>query len=285
MTPENCPGCGIKLRPDMLACPNCPMSFPEDDGPPTSVNPLKQSPYYQFVMPALFFGAIGAVVWYLGIGLMRLGEKNAVIENGNIFGDAPKKAPVSASPSQAASEAVAERTAAAMSAPVEDAPAPASDGGLVVISKADSAPAPAPAPTRARAAAAPSSDEPPKPVREWRLRGAVYDLTSLKPLAGAFLSFKDEQSNKEVMTRTDSTGHYRALVPALGGRGYAVTIERSGYAPNYLDPATENVPQLPAERRRGLAHDLAGSLTAPPALVQSSNERPLITDFYLAPRL
>jgi hypothetical protein len=88
------------------------------------------------------------------------------------------------------------------------------------------------------------------------------------------------------MTRTDSTGHYRVIVPPLGDRGYVVTIERSGYSSNYLSPASEDAPQQMVEaRRRKLAQGLANTLSAVPASVQASNEKPLITDFYLAPRL
>src|ERR1035437_10382742 len=76
MTPDKCPGCGTRLKPDMLACPNCPMSFPEDDGLTDVSNPFKQSRYYQFLLPVLFFGGIAWGVWALAVGFMRLGEEN-----------------------------------------------------------------------------------------------------------------------------------------------------------------------------------------------------------------
>ena len=79
MTPDNCPGCGTKLDPEMLACPNCPMSFPEDE-PADGIHPLRQTKAYAFLMPALFFAAIGLGVWYIAIGLFRLGEENSISE-------------------------------------------------------------------------------------------------------------------------------------------------------------------------------------------------------------
>ncbi len=94
MTPEKCPGCGAKLRPDMLACPNCPMSFPEDDGPSVGVvNPLKQSRYYKFVFPTVLLSVIGGGVWYMGAGLMHLGQENAKSDGINVMDQITKGAP------------------------------------------------------------------------------------------------------------------------------------------------------------------------------------------------
>ena len=267
MTPEKCPACGVKLRPDMLHCPNCPMSFPEDDGPKGSINPLKESPYYKFLFPVCFFAAIGALVWYLGTGLMRLGMANNQIEAGNIFGDktpppAPSPAPV------AAPEGAAE---------APDAP-PEEESGMVVISKLDENGTPIGDGAKALRAR-------PKAPSEWKLRGAVYDLQTLQPLAGCSLRFTDPATSRIVKTRTDSSGRYRAIVPPLpDGRGYDVTIEKNGYAPNYLNPGTEGVREMDADRRREMARDLSATLSASPATVSSPSEKPLVTDFYLAPR-
>ena len=261
MTPEKCPNCGAKLRPDMLACPNCPMSFPEDEGSRGSSNPLKQSRYYQFLLPLLFFGAIGATVWYLGAGLMHLGLENNEIETGNVFGEkagaaAPAKGPGADGRSRPA------RTAS------DD------DEGVVVVTRA--------APDRKAPAGRPTV---PTVPGEWRLRGAVFDLTTFLTLPGCEILFTDEATNRSIRTRTDSSGRYRALVPPLsGGRGYGVAVEKDGYARNYLDPRTRDVRGLGAEPRARLARDLSTTLLASPAVVRVSDERPLVTDFYLAPR-
>jgi hypothetical protein len=286
LTPDKCPGCGAKLRPEMLACPNCPMSFPEDDGPPGGAfNPLKQSPLYKYMFPVLFFSAIGAAVWYIGTGLMRLGNENNQVENGNLFGE-----PVKGSGSRPGGSAR------------RPAPTPPPDEGSVVITRADGDTAPSPpAPAvpfsrderedhskRGRAArptvAARPDPPPPKAPTEWKLRGTVYDLTTLKPLAGCTIQFEDAGTNRSIMTRTYSAGRYRTIVPPLSGGGYSVTIERNGYAPGYLDPGTEHVPEMSASQRKDIARDLSSTLSATPATIQSASEKPVVTDFYLAPR-
>lgn len=273
MTPSKCPGCGTKLTPDMLACPNCPMSFPEDEGGDAGAsNPLKQSKYWQFVFPVVFFGAIGAIIWYMGSGLMHLGEENSQVETANFLrGD---KAP----PPPAASAPPAPSAPPAESADDADAN-DADDGGTVSIVHGDDDVRSSP---RARSSrrAAPA----PEVVKEWKLRGTVYDLTTLKPLAGAQLTFADEATNRTIRTRSDASGRYRAIVPPLDGRGYAVSVSKGGYSANYLDPGTEGVREKDADERKSIARDLSSTLAASPATVQSASSKPLITDFYLAPR-
>jgi hypothetical protein len=269
VTPEKCPGCGAKLRPEMLACPNCPMSFPEDDGPVGATNPLKQSRYYQFVFPLLFFGSIGAIVWYLGAGLMHLGYANSEVETGNLFGGSTKPA--------APARTSAGEASGSGEKPADGEKAP-DDGGMVSIVHVDDD-ASASAASRERRA------PPPEVVTEWKLRGTIYDLTTLKPLPGVEVTFADEATNSSIKTRTDSAGRYRAIVPPLDGRGYAVAMAKNGYAPNYLDPGTEGVREKDASERRTIARDLSSSLGAAPATIQSVSAKPLVTDFYLAPRL
>ena len=282
MTPEKCPACGMKLKPDMLACPNCPMSFPEDEGPAGLSNPLRQSRYYQFVFPVVFFGGIAWGVWALAVGYMRLGEDNfAKSESLDLAHEKELVKGAGASMTQAGTKAApvappsAAPGAAAGGIPVlpgsESADAPSNGDDVLIISHVGEEPAARPA-------------RKPRRVREWKLRGVVYDLTTLQPLAGAELDFKDEDTNKLVKTRTDSLGRYRTIVPPLGERGYSVAVSKSGYAPNYLDPSIAGAKRLSASRRLEMARSLAATLTAAPATIAAPNEAPFVTDFYLAPR-
>jgi len=239
------------------------MSFPEDEGGGSgAANPLKESKYYQFVFPVVFFGAIGMIIWYLGSGLMHLGEANNQIENPNFLTG-------KSSPPPTARAAGADEKSSAEAAP-DEAP-------VVSITRVEEE-----APSRPASQA--RRTPPPAAVTEWRLRGAVYDLTTLKPIRGAQLTFADETTNRTITTRSDSAGRYRVIVPPLDGRGYAVAVDKNGYAPNYLDPGTEGVREKEASERKSIARDLASTLSAAPATIQSASAEPLVTDFYLAPR-
>jgi hypothetical protein len=265
-TPPYCPQCFVKLEPEMRACPNCPMSFPDDDDAPAkSGNPLKQSRYYQFLMPALFFAALGMTVWWLASGMFRLGEDNANTPQLKVTNERPPEPESSYPP-----------------APKDEGKAPSDQGaGTVSIQPVEDAPPPP--------AVAPITmpEAPPKKVKavkEWRFRGTVYDLTTLKPLAGVQLNFTDPDTNANIRTRSNSQGVYRVIVPSLPDRGYSLTAAKNGYSPNYLDPGTPGVRQMAASERREMAKGLSDTLTASPASIQGIGAAPLITDLFLAPR-
>lgn len=289
MTPEKCPGCGTKLSPEMLACPNCPMSFPEDEPSSGSVNPLKQSPYWNFVLPAVFFGALACGIWYIGIGLFHLGEEGA-----KTYAEKPNFMRSPAEEKKAAEEAAAKAaggdssptTEGAVFQPANPGGGPASPGGSGAAGGEKGGGTAMISITPEDASDSVSSPSAPKAkaVKEWRLRGNVYDLTTFKPVAGVAMVFVDEPTGVRRETRTDSQGRYRVIVPPLDGRGYVVSAIKSGYSPNYLDPATPGVRDLDADGRRSLAKNLASMLTATPASVQAEGAEPLVTDFYLAPR-
>jgi len=271
-TPPYCPSCFVKLEPHMLACPNCPMSFPEDDGPAAgSSNPLKQSRYYQFALPVLFFAALGMTIWWLASGLFRLGEENA---------NAPGLKLSNARP-LVQGEGALSRSTETSSYPPSTEKAPAYEGaGTVSIAPVEDE---APSGTVSVAVPEPAHRKRAKVVKEWKLRGHVYDLATMKPLAGCELVFTDGETR--IRTRSNSEGNYRVIVPSLPDRGYTVTAAKGGYSPNYLDPGTEGVREMDASRRQQLAKELGATLSATPATIQGVGAEPLITDFYLAKRL
>ncbi len=120
-------------------------------------------------------------------------------------------------------------------------------------------------------------------VTEWKLRGTVYDLLTLMPVAGARLVLIDNETNLRAVVQTDGQGRYRTILPPLPGRGYAVTISKAGYANSYLNPGTEGVAEMPPERRKELIKDLS-SMIAEPASLEPHSGTPLVTDFHLAPK-
>ena len=249
----------------MLACPNCPMSFPEDE-PSVGTHPLRQTKAYAVLIPALLFGAIGAAVWYMATGLFRLGEENAIPQaSPALFGKAPE-------PPQASSS-----TATADS----DEASPPADSDVQVAAEP---PPPAAEPATSAVSIAPAAEGPRhKAVKEWRLRGKVYDLVTLQPIGGCTLVFSDETAGRRIETRAAASGAYRLVAPILPDRGYSVAITKTGYAPAYLNPGMEGVAQMDEARRRELAKELSSLLTATPYFVQAYDAEPLITDFFLAP--
>jgi len=56
---------------------------------------------------------------------------------------------------------------------------------------------------------------PPPAAPAWIFEGRVYDLASLKPLAGAFIVFKDLSGAVGGQASTDSQGFYRTALPSL----------------------------------------------------------------------
>lgn len=123
----------------------------------------------------------------------------------------------------------------------------------------------------------------PKAVVEWKMRGVVYDLLTLAPVPGVHMIFTDNVTNSRAQIMTDPRGRYRAILPALPGRGYLVSLSKTGYLKSYLDPGTEGVADMPIERRAEIVKELS-SLIAEPASLQPNSDTPLVTDFHLAPK-
>lgn len=117
---------------------------------------------------------------------------------------------------------------------------------------------------------------------QWKMRGVICDLVTLQPLGKAKVVFHDQMADARFETVTDASGGYLILLPPLSGRGYAVSIRRSGYSGSYLDPSVEDVPQLPRVARQKLAEELSGTAFLP-ALIAPQGSEPLVTRFYLAP--
>jgi hypothetical protein len=257
------------------------MSFPEDE-PVVGVHPLKQTRAYQFLPPLLFFSGIAYGVWALGSGLFHLGEASSVAEISPTLSAMASTTTVSAPAAPTAPGVVmapAAPSGAAAASPAGETPS--SDGessAVIYISHDNDAPA---QPARPQAPARPAP--PPKPVRQWRLRGTVYDLLTLQPISGASVVFIDQTTNHRNEAQTDSEGRYRTVLAPLADRGYSVAIRKDGYSTNYLDPSVQEVAKMRPEARRQIGRDLASTFAPQPAYVQPASEKPLNTDFYLAP--
>jgi hypothetical protein len=251
--PTNCPACGGKLPPYVEACPFCPWSYQEE-----GVVPYHKRRGRDFSGPLWFVGAIvaiGAVAWF---------SLNHVIEFAGRDGS---------------------------SRSVETLRAAAGDkndkSGKMVVDARNVAKAPAePEPVIMIAQESGRLERPAKRRRraEWRLRGAVYDMVTLKPVVGATIILKDVELNRRIETTTDGEGRYKASVAPLTGRGYVVSFDDPNYASGaFIDPGNDALRGKPRVERERLAQELARSVMAPQSL-QADDDAPLITNFYLAPK-
>lgn len=261
--PPKCPGCGTKLQPDMESCPNCPMSF--HDAPPEKTA-LQSDNFKNFGIPIIIFGGLAGVLWWYSTTMWKAVE--AGVE------DQPLKPP----PTQQSS---GDQSASAMIQAKVDELAAKQGGG-----EAPSAQAALEADEEEGQGAIsimPDSGRRAKVVTEWKMRGVIYDLMTLRPVPAARLIFTDNETNLRAVIQSDGNGRYRAILPPLPGRGYVVTISKPGYSNSYLNPGTEGVAEMSIDQRRELVKELS-SVIAEPASLEPNSDTPLVTDFHLAPK-
>ncbi len=276
---KKCAHCGTQVELDARHCPNCPASFEEDD----SGVPSRRRRSSRIPQPVLWL----AILAVIGLGMWRFinfvmtwadnqTSNNPLTEMTQALNDGKTSSVGNVSPN--------------IHAPItEEPPADASssdepDSSAIMISHAEPE-KPARRPGRRRKAGA---AEPPAAARaassdEWKLRGTVYDLVSLKPAAGVPMTLKDAETSRVIETITDAKGRYRLTVPALPGRGYSVIFGSPNYASSYLNPGTEGIRDKDEAYRRKLAADLNHALT-PPYPLEGYGAAPIVTDYYLAPR-
>lgn len=288
--PAKCPDCGTKLEPEVEACPNCPWSYKEPEG---ENHPLKaESRLRDVALPAAFFGLLGFGVWKLGLGLLKVGQDQSQLETGSFTtGGAPvSKAAVDKNmeDSIAKARAIIDGDAAGvggtrdLQAELENrAPGAAGEpkGGGVAVMPSD---APDPGEGQGTISVTKETGTAERAPREWRLRGRVYDLVTLKPVAGAMIVLLDNETNARAETMTNAEGRYRTVLPPLRERGYVVAIKKNGYAQSYAGPESAGVKDLDAGSRKELARQLGRSVE-PPTSLEPGSEAPLVTDFFLAP--
>lgn len=294
--PSKCPDCGAKLGPEDEACPNCPWSYraPEEES-----NPLKaQSRVRDALLPLAFFGLLGYGVWRLGTGLLGIAQDPTLQETGSLTtGGAPaSKAAVdkNMADSIAQARAIIDGQAAGvggtrdLQAELENR-VPGGSTGVVGEHKGGGAVVVAPPDGPGEAgegsgtiSVTKETGTAARPPREWRLRGRVYDLVTLRPVGGALIVLTDNETNSRAETMTNAEGRYRTVLPPLRERGYLVGIKKNGYAQSYAGPESVGVKDLDAGSRKELARQLSRSVEAPTAL-EPGSDAPLVTDFFLAP--
>ncbi|MBI5246289.1 MAG: carboxypeptidase regulatory-like domain-containing protein [Elusimicrobia bacterium] len=269
--PAKCPGCGTKLLPDWESCPNCPLSF--RDAPPEKTA-FQSDTFRNIIMPILLFGGLGYGIWAMASFFWSTTEQTTrgavttVQKAARSVSLAPTGGGVVPVNSEAIQGIVNEQVTGVYDPKgrvkyVRKVNPDEEGGGVVSIM--------------------PEAAAKEKIVREWKMRGHVYDLVTLRPVAGAKLIFTDNETNSQAFLVSDSAGLYRTILPPLRGHGYLVAISKAGYAKTYLNPGTEGVSEMPLERRKELVAELATTISEPASL-EPNSETPLVTDFHLAPK-
>lgn len=261
-----CPSCKNPVPPGAEDCPHCPMSFRTpmiDQHRQRGLAALTRHPAVPLAsaLVAAWFGWLG-LRWVLN----------------DAIADAPNDTVTRAFSVNARLEA---QTRAARTGEQPAGPgAPAGPRAPISADRPDEA-----RPEESVTVVADHGPRAPRerPVTEWRLRGTVYDLISLKPVAGCRVTFADTNTGARVETSTDDGGQYRAVLVPLSRGGYAVTLQHPDFAPSYLNPGVEGVAGLGEAKRKSMAAELSHSIEEP-YLVQPMSARPLVTDFYVAPR-
>lgn len=249
-----CPQCSHPVAKGVFQCPNCPASWEEEA---TDYRPIKRRDERAWEGPVVWFAILGGGVFLAWMGISRFIEIADPDRDGS---------PLDAFVQQRAGQLDARVAAAARG----DGP----DGRRP--SETQSQPAPSYESSARRASEFSGSDE----DGDWKVRGGVFDLTTLAPVAGAEVVFEAGERRKR--TSTDGKGRYALRLEALDRGGYQVRISKRGYAPNYFIPGEQGVAYMSPAERRSLARDLAGG-SEEPGTVQPYGAEPVTTDFYLAP--
>jgi len=304
---KRCPKCRTEVPADAHVCPNCPWIFPDDDetGRPSASVPTHWSPL-PFVACALLGGGICAL-WYFFVTQADQ-NRNAGASDGSRAGHgqfAPSRGTAAKEPPslEGGRSPLPEGAAAKEPPSLEGGSSPLPEGatgqGLPspVVDVPEKRPFSSPRrgrrpdrQYRSRGRSGPREEGAPvyisaeaARVKEWKLRGYVYDLLTLKPVPRCRLVLSDLKTSARFETATDAGGRYRAILSPLPGRGYMVNIPQPGYASSYLDPGAEGVRDKPESERQELCRDLAATVLQPASL-QPHGSDPLVTDFYIAPR-
>ena len=256
---KRCPSCRNEVADDARVCPNCPWSFPDEeaDNLPSSALAQGWSP-----LPLAITVLVAAVI---GFGWYFVGK----VYNEETSSASMAHPPVAVTAAPAAPEQMPPKSAAPVSFKPGQEVAPAPDvkeeDEVVFMSVVRESP-----PKRA------------KPVKEWKLRGYVYDLITLQPVPHCKITLSDLDTNAHFETATDSGGRYRAILPSLPNRGYLFDIAASGYVTAYLNPGAEGVREKPAGERQELCKEL-GTAVLQPSRIQPHGGDPLVTNFFIAP--
>ncbi|MBI5240993.1 MAG: carboxypeptidase regulatory-like domain-containing protein [Elusimicrobia bacterium] len=267
-----CQGCGAQIDPSATSCPVClrPRSRPEIM---RGIIELQKGPLRRRRSVLRVFLALGCLagvaltVWnerawmaphyraYRSFFVTWLGLDQYPFTPDNKAAQPAGQAAASAPPSEAPSLVTAPPPTAPMPEPVAEPPK-----------------------TSTTAAGAPASPD------HWALRGLVYDLYTLKPVAKAELTFTSRATGKALRSRTDGKGDFTLRLPRLTEGGYDITVRHPRYLDNFLEEYDPPYKTMSPERRQHFgAMFLQSEVLHVPYLPSPDEDRPHL-DMVLMPR-
>ena len=167
--------------------------------------------------------------------------------------------------------------------PLQDRAAAGSPPAAEAPSLVAAVPAAAALPAEAEVAAATAAVQAARP-EHWALRGHVYDLTSLKPVAKAELAFASRATGEVLRARSDGAGNFSLRLPRIAEGGYDITVRHPRYLDIWMEENDPPYRTMSLERRqRAGGIMLQSEVLHVPYLPLPEEDRPKI-DVVLLPR-
>jgi hypothetical protein len=85
---------------------------------------------------------------------------------------------------------------------------------------------------------------------DWEVRGEVYDLLTLEPVAGAEIVFREDPTAAGKRVETDASGKFTALVPAATAKGLVVSFSHPDYDDVFLEETRAPYKRWSLDRRQ-----------------------------------
>jgi hypothetical protein len=293
-----CPGCSTALEPASTVCPICtrPRGKLEITRAYATLREMeKQRKRRPFVL-AVYLLAAGAAGWLvyrfhepvIAFAVSARARAGVFIEQ-TLDSAVPAPRPAAAPPIESAPAPAASVSPAFSPLPEGRASKPPESGATGRAAPppaASAAPKPPARPAHVEDLPFPPFD----PTTQWAFYGRIYDVITLKPVAGAQLSVTVVGQDGRLpyggafAMPSDEDGRFMAVLRRLPeGSTYELRAQRAGYASPALYESDIPYATLPLPERRSIVRNAQdGDMTLPP-LTDITGEGSMRRDVFLAP--
>jgi hypothetical protein len=282
-----CPACGSQVEAEVLNCPACPHSWASEDD--AGIPKKRYGRGFGPLPWVLALGVIGLILWKTVLFVIKFADPDGANAKNNAF-VAVVEAHKNEIPASHRNQVVGGAGPSGSrhgggGGGTSGGPGGGAPEGTVSVTPGGSGPSGGTVVNEEgqETLVIGQSNRTEPMAKEWRLRGTVYNLLTLEPIKRVTITFKDNETNQTYETVTDREGKYKTLVPSLPSEGYYVSITHPDYAQSYADPSILGMKRKSWDERKEMAQSLNRSLD-PPSQVQGWGKKPVITDFYLAPK-